>query len=90
MDIEQKKKDIQADIARQPANVVFARIDICNELQLADLLKISLTPFLTQTARSAAGSSNGDTADSLHQVCINLAKQRALLQGEQREQTNIF
>ena len=82
MDIEQKKQDIQADIARQPANVVFARIDICNELQLADLLKISLTPFLTQTARSAAGSSNGDTADSLHQVCINLAKQRALLQGE--------
>ena len=81
MDIEQKKKDIQADIARQPANLVFARIDICNELQLADLLKISLTPFLTQTARSAAGSSNGDTADSLHQVCINLAKQRALLQG---------
>ena len=81
MDIEQKKKDIQADIARQPANVVFARIDICNELQLADLLKISLTPFLTQTARSAAGSSNGDTTDSLHQVCINLAKQRALLQG---------
>ena len=82
MDIEQKKQDIQADIARQPANVVFARIDICNELQLADLLKISLTPFFTQTARSAAGSSNGDTADSLHQVCINLAKQRALLQGE--------
>ena len=34
-----------------------------------------------QTARSAASSSNGDTADSLHQVCINLAKQRALLQG---------
>tara|TARA_Y100000004_G_scaffold191795_1_gene251237 strand:- start:618 stop:4199 length:3582 start_codon:yes stop_codon:yes gene_type:complete len=82
MDIEQKKQDIQADIARQPANVVFARIDICNELQLADLLKISLTPFFTQTARSAAGSSNGDTTDSLHQVCINLAKQRALLQGE--------
>ena len=81
MDIEQKKKDIQADIVRQPANVVFARIDIVNELQLADLMKTEFTPFFMQTARSAASSSNGDTADSLHQVCINLAKQRALLQG---------
>lgn len=81
MDIEQKKKDVQADIARQPANVVFARIDIVDELQLADLMKTEFTPFFMQTARSAASSSNGDTADSLHQVCINLAKQRALLQG---------
>ena len=65
MDIEQKKKDIEADIARQPANVVFARIDICNELQLSTLMKESFTPYFLQTARSAAGSSNGDTTDSL-------------------------
>ena len=40
MDIEEKKIQVQEDIARQPANVVFARIAICDEIQLADLMKI--------------------------------------------------
>ena len=81
MDIVQKKQDLLEDIARQPANVVFARIAICDEIQLADLMKIEFIPYLRGTAKSVSGSSSGDTADSLHQVCINLAKQRALLQG---------
>ena len=48
MDIEQKKKEVQVqeDIARQPANVVFASIDIVNEIQLADLMKNSSLPLL--------------------------------------------
>ena len=81
MDIVQKKQDLLEDIARQPANVVFARIAICDEIQLADLMKIEFIPYFRGTAKSVSGSSSGDTADSLHQVCINLAKQRALLQG---------
>ena len=40
MDIEAKKNEVKEDIAKQPANVVFARIDICDEIQLADLMKI--------------------------------------------------
>ena len=39
MDIEQKKGEVKADIAKGPENVVFARIDICDEIQLADLMK---------------------------------------------------
>ena len=45
MDIEAKKVQVQEDIARQPANVVFARIDIVNEIQLADLMKEQFTSF---------------------------------------------
>ncbi|RZD46249.1 MAG: hypothetical protein CXT78_04460 [Thaumarchaeota archaeon] len=75
MDIEQKKGDVKADIARAPENVVFSRIDICDELQLADLMKDQFTPYFKNTA-----TQNG-SGDSLHNVCINLAKQRALLQG---------
>ena len=81
MDIVQKKQDLLEDIARQPANVVFARIAICDEIQLADLMKIEFIPYFRGTAKSVSGSSSGDTADSLHRVCVNLAKQRALLQG---------
>ena len=76
MDIEEKKIQVQEDIARQPANVVFARIDIVNEIQLADLMKAEFTPFF----RQAANTSHSNT-DTLHAVCVNLAKQRALLQG---------
>ena len=81
VDIVQKKQDLLEDIARQPANVVFARIAICDEIQLADLMKIEFIPYFRGTAKSVSGSSSGDTADSLHRVCVNLAKQRALLQG---------
>ena len=75
MDIEQKKSDVKGDIARGPENVVFARIDICDEIQLADLMKEQFTPYFNNTA------TQDGSGDSLHQVCVNLAKQRALLQG---------
>jgi len=76
MDIEQKKGEVKADIARGPENVVFSRIDICDEVQLADLMKEQFTPYF----RAAANTSHSNS-DSLHNVCINLAKQRALLHG---------
>ena len=75
MDIEQKKGEVKADIARGPENVVFSRIDICDEIQLADLMKEQFTPYFKDTAPQDG------TGDSLHNVCIKLAKQRALLQG---------
>ena len=81
MDVEQKKAEIKGDIARGPENVVFARIDICDEVQLADLMKIQFTPYLRQTARAASSGTSGNATDTLHEVCVNLAKQRALLQG---------
>ena len=74
MDVVQKKQEVLGDIARQPANVVFARIAICDEVQLADLMKEEFISYFRNPA--AEGST-----DSLHQVCIKLAKQRALLQG---------
>ena len=81
MDIEQKKDEIKGNIARGPENIVFARIDICDEVQLADLMKEQFTPYFRQTARAASSGTTGNADDSLHEVCINLAKQRALLQG---------
>ncbi len=75
MDIEQKKIEVKESIARGPENVVFSRIDICDEVQLADLMKEQFTPYFRDTA------SQDSTGDSLHNVCIKLAKQRALLQG---------
>ena len=76
MDVAQKKQEILEDIARGPETVVFARIEICDEVQLSDLLKTEFIPYL----RGAANSAHSNT-DSLHEVCINLAHQRALLQG---------
>ena len=76
MDVAQKKQEVLERIAEAPAGIVFARIDILNEVQLADLLKASFVPYL----RQAANTSHSNT-DSLHEVCTNLAKQRALLQG---------
>ena len=76
MDVDKKKQEVLEDIARQPANVVFARIGIADEIQLADLMKEQFVPKL----RQAANTSHSNT-DSLHEVCTNLAKQRALLQG---------
>ena len=61
--------------------MVFSRIDICDEIQLADLMKEQFTPYFRQTAKAASGGTVGNTTDSLHEVCVNLAKQRALLQG---------
>ena len=81
MDVAEKKQNILEDIARGPQNVVFARITICDEVQLADLLKAEFIPYFRGTARSVSSGTSGDSADSLHQVCINLAKQRALHQG---------
>ena len=76
MDVTQKKQEVLEDIARGPESIVFARIDICNEIQLSDLLKAELVPYL----RGAANTSHSNT-DSLHEVCVNLAYQRAILQG---------
>ena len=76
MDVAQKKQEVLEDIARAPESVVFARIDICDLVQLSDLLKTEFIPKL----REAANTSHSNT-DSLHEVCINLAHQRALLQG---------
>ena len=81
MDVAEKKQEILESIARGPESIVFARITICDEVQLADLLKAEFIPYFRGTARSVSSGTSGDTADSLHQVCINLAKQRALLQG---------
>jgi hypothetical protein len=76
MDVAQKKQEVLERIAEAPASIVFARIDILDEVQLADLLKTDFVPFL----RGAANTAHSNT-DSLHEVCTNLAKQRALLQG---------
>ena len=76
MDVAQKRQEILERIAEAPAGIVFARIDILNEVQLTDLLKAEFVPYL----RGAANTSHSNT-DSLHEVCTNLAKQRALLQG---------
>ena len=81
MDIAKKKQEVLEDIARQPANVVFARIDIVNEIQLADLMKAEFIPYFRGTARSVSSGTTGNSTDTLHAVCVNLAKQRALLQG---------
>ena len=53
MDIEQKKSEVKADIARGPENVVFARIDICDEVQLADLMKEQFTPYFRAAAKTS-------------------------------------
>ena len=76
MDVAQKKQEVLEDIARAPESIIFARIDICDLVQLSDLLKTEFIPKL----REAANTSHSNT-DSLHEVCTNLAKQRALLQG---------
>ena len=67
MDVLQKKQEILEDIARGPESIVFARIDICNEIQLSDLMKAEFIPKL----REAANTSHSNT-DSLHEVCTTL------------------
>jgi len=83
MDVSQKKQEVLEDIARGPESIVFARIAICDEVQLSDLLKTEFIPYLRGPANSGVRPSDSVQAntDSLHEVCVNLAKQRALLQG---------
>ena len=141
MDIEQKKIDLKEDIAGQPATLVLARIAICDEVQLSDLMKTQFTSYFRGSAgnvveeaaqlnsnttvdlsstgvgkvmvgmtvsgsgiptsttvaavvsdtritiSNAATTSSGNVEltfghpHTLHGVCTNLAKQRALLQG---------
>jgi dTDP-D-glucose 4,6-dehydratase len=57
MDIEQKKIKVKEEIADQPSNVVFARIDICDEIQLADLMKAQFTSFFRQAANTSHSNS---------------------------------
>ena len=58
MDIEQKKVDVKEDIARGPSNVIFARIAICDEVQLADLMKVQFTSYF----RGSAGNVEEENA----------------------------
>ena len=83
MDVAQKKQEVLESIASQPLNVVYIRVDVCDQVQLADLLKEDFVSYLRGPANSGLRPSDSVQAntDSLHEVCINLAKQRALLQG---------
>ena len=83
MDVAQKKQEVLESIASQPLNVVYIRVDVCDQVQLADLLKEDFVSYLRGPANSGVRPSDSVQAntDSLHEVCINLAKQRALLQG---------
>ena len=83
MDVAQKKQEVLESIASQPLNVVYIRVDVCDQVQLADLLKADFVSYLRGPANSGNRPSDDAAAntDSLHEVCINLAKQRALLQG---------
>jgi hypothetical protein len=56
--------------------VVLARIAICDQVQLADLMKVQFTSYF----RGAANTSHTNT-DALPDVCHKLAQQRALLHG---------
>ena len=76
MDIEQKKIELKEDIADKPSTLVLARISICDEVQLSDLMKVQFTSFF----RAAANTSHSNN-HTLPTVCENLAKQRALLHG---------
>ena len=76
MDVDQKKQEVREELAGSPANIVYARIKICDTIQLADLMKEEFIPYL----RGPANTAHSNT-DSLHEVCVNLAHQRALLQG---------
>ena len=76
MNIGQKKIEVKEDIARGPQNIIFSRISICDEIQLADLMKAQFIQYFKQAANTSHSNS-----DTLHEVCQNLAKQRALLHG---------
>jgi len=78
MDIEQKKSEVKTNIAGGPMTVVLARIAICDQVQLADLMKVQFTSYFRGAANTAVGAAN---SDSLPDVCHKLAQQRALLHG---------
>ena len=68
MDIEQKKVDVKEDIARGPGNVIFARIAICDEVQLADLMKVQFTSYF----RGSAGNVVEDIAQLNSNTTVDL------------------
>ena len=70
MDIELKKQEVLEDIARQPSNVLFSRIDIINQILLSNLLKTNFASSLVGAANTSHSNS-----ENLHTVCSNLAKQ---------------
>ena len=72
MDVDQKKQEVREELAGSPANIVYARIKICDTIQLEDLMKEEFIPYL----RGPANTAHSNT-DSLHEVCVNLAHQRA-------------
>ncbi|MED5271611.1 MAG: hypothetical protein VX613_01840, partial [Candidatus Thermoplasmatota archaeon] len=69
MDIEQKKVDVKADIARGPNNVIFARIAICDEVQLADLMKAQFTSYF----RGSAGNTVEEAAQLNSNTTVDLS-----------------
>ena len=73
MDIEQKKTDLKEDLAGQPSNLVLARIDICDQVQLADLMKVQFTSYFRQAANTSHSNS-----ETLHEVCQNLLVENLL------------
>ena len=48
MNIGQNKIEVKEDIARVPQNIIFSRISICDEIQLADLMKAQFTQYSKQ------------------------------------------
>ena len=69
MDIEQKKIEVKEDIARGPSNVIFARITICDEVQLADLMKVQFTPYF----RGSAGNTVEEAAQLNSNTTVDLS-----------------
>ena len=59
MDVAQKKQEVLESIANQPLNVVYIRVDICNQIQLADLMKEDFIPYLRGAARTVSGGTSG-------------------------------
>jgi len=68
MDIEQKKIDLKEDIAGNPATLVLARIAICDEVQLSDLMKVQFTSYF----RGSAGNVVEETAQLNSNTTVDL------------------
>ena len=69
MDIEQKKIDLKEDIAGQPATLVLARIAICDEVQLSDLMKTQFTSYF----RGSAGNVVEEAAQLNSNTTVDLS-----------------
>ena len=81
MDVAQKKQEVLERIAEAPAGIVFARIDILNEVQLADLLKASFVPYL----RHDCISSRMKRKDGAHPTQKKYYGTRCRLQQQNKE-----